>query len=106
MSRRIAKARSGGRNPSMTISGAVTAEAASLLVDPVPDIPLLPAEDQLQAVAVGIVEIDAMVVAGAAGYRDPVPFELSLERLVGACNIERQMVEIAPRIRRRAILLE
>src|SRR5216684_1175970 len=56
------------------------------------------AEDQLQAVSIGIAEIDAVVVARAAADRDAAPFELGFERLIRATgDIERQMVEVAAR---------
>src|SRR5437899_2494157 len=107
MSPRISSARSAGRNPSTTINGAVGGMARSLLLEPVDDILFLPVEDQLQAVSVGIIEIDAVIIARAAAHRDAVPFEFGLERLVGAArDIERQMVEVAARRRPRAILFE
>src|SRR5436305_11367172 len=68
---------------------------------------LLP-EHQLQAVAVGVLEIDAMIVAGPAGDADALRFELGFEPFVGAAgDVQREVVHIAAGRHRRPVdLLE
>src|SRR5256885_5147929 len=53
------------------------------------------ADHQLEAMPVRVLEVDAMILAGAAGHGHPVILQIGLERLAGAGrDVQSQMIEI------------